>query len=156
MGESIHYGNASRAQRELIEHFIHRDIAACQSCLVSTLMEKSGSGEGLDGFEWDEVTNLYPDPSQWRRKECVEYLREMGADFDEEMPIAELRNQILDHADANEVYEWWLITDSWVADKLKEQGEVVLDNDYGTWWGADAQGNRSRWIPHGGACIRTP
>lgn len=38
-----------------------------------------------------------------------------------------------------EVMEWWLVTD-WLAERLKEQGEVIID-DYGCcWWGRTCSG----------------
>jgi hypothetical protein len=39
-----------------------------------------------------------------------------------------------------EIYEWYLITDSWIAGQLKELGQPMLDNDYGTWWGRTCTG----------------
>lgn len=32
------------------------------------------------------------------------------------------------------MYEWWRVTE-WLARQLKGIGEVVLDNNFGTWWG---------------------
>ncbi|MDL2320111.1 hypothetical protein LJC45_03150 [Alistipes sp. OttesenSCG-928-B03] len=41
--------------------------------------------------------------------------------------------------DDNEVLEWWLVTE-WLAEQLKEQGEVIID-DYGCyWWGRQTSG----------------
>lgn len=38
-----------------------------------------------------------------------------------------------------EVMEWWLVTD-WLSERLKEQGEVIID-DYGCcWWGRQSSG----------------
>ena len=35
--------------------------------------------------------------------------------------------------------EWWLI-DSWLAERLKEQGEVIIE-EYGCyWWGRQSSG----------------
>jgi len=33
-----------------------------------------------------------------------------------------------------EPYEWWRIS-NWLARRLEELDEVILDNDYGVWWG---------------------
>lgn len=38
-----------------------------------------------------------------------------------------------------EVLEWYLV-DSWMADRLEEAGEVMLKNDYDTWWGRQCTG----------------
>ena len=38
-----------------------------------------------------------------------------------------------------DVMEWWLI-DSWLAERLKEQGEVIIE-EYGCyWWGRQSSG----------------
>ena len=39
-----------------------------------------------------------------------------------------------------EVAEWWLITDSRLVDLMKETGRVILDNDFGSWWGRTCSG----------------
>ena len=40
---------------------------------------------------------------------------------------------------ADDVMEWWLI-DSWLAERLKAQGEVIID-EYGCyWWGRQSSG----------------
>lgn len=46
----------------------------------------------------------------------------------------DLRTLIRDNAEAAEVFEWWLVS-SWLCDKLRGIGEVVIDNGQGHWWG---------------------
>jgi len=41
-----------------------------------------------------------------------------------------------------DIMEWWFVTDDWLKRKLIQQGEPVLDNAYGTWWGRAATGQR--------------
>ncbi len=38
-----------------------------------------------------------------------------------------------------EIYEWWLVSD-WLLAKLKEHGEPILENEYGSWWGRTCTG----------------
>ena len=38
-----------------------------------------------------------------------------------------------------EIFEYWLVT-SWLAKKLRQHGEPILDNDYGIWWGRTSSG----------------
>jgi hypothetical protein len=33
-----------------------------------------------------------------------------------------------------EIFEWWSIS-NWLAEKLREHKQPILENDYGTWWG---------------------
>src|SRR5579864_5766786 len=42
-------------------------------------------------------------------------------------------------SEMQEIYEWWIVSD-WLAEKLKKQGEPILDNNYGTWWGRTTTG----------------
>jgi hypothetical protein len=39
-----------------------------------------------------------------------------------------------ENGDYPEVFSWYLVTD-WLADKLKEEKEVVLETDQGSYWG---------------------
>jgi len=38
-----------------------------------------------------------------------------------------------------ETFEWWLCS-SWLCDALRDMGEIVIDNDYGCWWGRSCTG----------------
>jgi len=77
---------------------------------------------------------------------------EFNGTFDEKMTItqrlrkkSELKQrfntlesdiELLENAEYQykEVFEWWVVS-SWLLEKLKEQGEPILDNDFGEWWG---------------------
>ena len=41
--------------------------------------------------------------------------------------------------EAQEIFEWWLVS-SWIGKKLLLEGEPVLDNGYGIWWGRTTTG----------------
>jgi hypothetical protein len=49
-----------------------------------------------------------------------------------------------DYEDVNEgyqeIFEWYLIDNSWFAKKLIEAREPVLKNEFGTWWGRTCSG----------------
>lgn len=64
-------------------------------------------------FEWDDVENLYTSSDDLE---------------DDEEPD-----------NPKEVLEWWKVS-KWALKKLREQGEPVLDNDYGEWWGRTCSG----------------
>ena len=44
-----------------------------------------------------------------------------------------------------EVLEWWLVT-SWLADRLREQGEIIIDELGCHWWGRMSSGQAIYWI----------
>ena len=56
-------------------------------------------------FDYDDIQNLY-DPNE--------------EENDDQYP--------------QEIFQWWAVSD-YLARKLLEAGEPVIDNDYGTWWG---------------------
>ena len=63
----------------------------------------------------------------------------------EEMIRANLISEEYLYPFVDDVMEWWLI-DSWLAERLKEQGEVIIE-EYGCfWWGrqsSDLHGRRN-------------
>ena len=52
----------------------------------------------------------------------------------EEMIRANLISEEYLYPFADDVMEWWLI-DSWLAERLKEQGEIIIDKLGCRWWG---------------------
>ena len=113
--------NTKPTQREL-EEFVSREIGICQSSLVDMLLNKGQDGV-VEGFGDDDIINY-----------------------------AKTREQLLDEGytdrqindgDINEgyqdIFEWWAVGE-WMKDQLLEQGEPVLENDYGTWWGRTTTG----------------
>ena len=63
-------------------------------------------------FEYDEIVNLY---------------------------IEQTPNIEDEQEEMQEVFEWWACND-WLIEKLKEQGEPILETDYGSWWGRTCSG----------------
>jgi hypothetical protein len=53
--------------------------------------------------------------------------------------IDDYREAVTDNWTPGDIFEWYRV-DSWLAGKLDEVGEAVLDNDYGTWWGRTCTG----------------
>jgi hypothetical protein len=53
--------------------------------------------------------------------------------------LREWRDAVRDNANDAEVFEWWRVS-RWLCEKLREAGYVVLDNEYGYWWGRTTTG----------------
>jgi hypothetical protein len=53
--------------------------------------------------------------------------------------LRDWQEAVRDCAEAEEVYEWWRVS-PWLVEKLQEVGEVVIDSDYGGWWGRTTTG----------------
>lgn len=49
------------------------------------------------------------------------------------------RQAVSDCAEPAEPYEWWRVS-GWLCRQLRDIGEVVIDNDYGYWWGRTCTG----------------
>jgi len=60
------------------------------------------------------------------------------ADDDDDYTAA-LATAVHDCAEVREAYEWYAV-DSWLLGRLREAGEIVLDNSYGEWWGRTCSG----------------
>lgn len=114
------------------ERYIDKEVLKCDSSLVCDLLEQEKG-------EWtsEHVRNLYPDPENWDVKQCREWLDEhVGYDV---VAVDELREAVRENAEAQEIFEWWAVTD-WLARELIKSEEPVLENIYGTWWGRTCTG----------------
>jgi hypothetical protein len=109
--------NTKPTQREL-EEFVSREIGICQSSLIDMLLNKNQDNGGLDGFDDEHITNY---------DKTREQLIDEGY-TDKQINDADIDNGY------QEIFEWWTIGE-WMKDQLLEQGEPILENDYGTWWG---------------------
>ena len=99
-------------------------------------------------WQFDNVTNMYPDPSEWDAERCRDWLSDYGIDWlalgehvssTASLDADELRDVVNDHAEPVEILEWWAVTD-WLAQKLNAINEPVLSNAYGHWWGRTCSG----------------
>lgn len=123
--------------QECAERLLQSDVLACQSSLVDALMRSD-----FAGFAVDDIVNLFPDASSWDVDDCRAWFDEHGIETPEEVDGVETyRNLVRDNAEPAEVFEWWLVTD-WMAKKLRDAGNVVLENEYGAWWGRTCTGQQ--------------
>lgn len=168
----------TETQRQQVANALwSREKPRCQSDLVDGLIK-----EDREGFTVDDITNLYPDPSDWGVEKCRDFMRDQGIDTPSDDPwtmtreeivegltgvsiecrddesletlrdayvgaiddgdidgIEEWRDAVRDNADAAEPLEWWEVGD-WLAERLEREGEVVIRNGYGDWWGRCCSG----------------
>lgn len=124
---------------ELTDRLIRTEILCCQTSLVDMLLKQRTEeiGSGVDGFDWGEVDNLYPDPSDWTIDQCYAYLGKVDGRVIGDLHI--WREYIKNTAEPIEVLNWWLIT-SYMTKLLKQINEPILSNDYGQWWGRTCSG----------------
>jgi hypothetical protein len=162
--------NTLTAQQQLIvtswaERTIKNSLF-CDTCLVDALLGQHHAaqrGSVACQFGCDNITNLYPViPSvddirdNWSIEECHDFLLGCGwlfgapkhaanqPDYSWEEEFidytASIAEELSEYTEPQEIFEWWRITDTFIASKLEEIGEPILDNDYGTWWGRTCTG----------------
>lgn len=112
-------------------------------------IDDNGLEEPTEGNVWkmdraDLVEQLSNAGIESKDDESDETLREaVIVNIDDETldGIDDWRNVCRDYAQDNpaDVYEWWRVS-SWLCDKLRDIGEVVIDNGYGHWWGRTCTG----------------
>ncbi|WP_367389062.1 hypothetical protein [Lewinella sp. LCG006] len=118
-----------------IETLIHREIYLNQYALVEDLILKPNP----DMIEC--IENFY-DESSATIEEYLQYETDIPETDWQELDVHERLNLAQAEgfeAQPQEIFEWWLVSD-WLASKLKEFEEPVLDCDYGTWWGRTCTG----------------
>ena len=164
---SVKFNNLNESQKQVIESWAKGTVSRCLTCQTALIDDLMGHGEGrgdiAKAFQWDNVTNLYPVipdsdtiRDEWDIDQCHDFLAKYGrlhdapkhaenqTDYSWEEDFVEytaiVAEEIAEDNEAQEICEWWLVSDNWVAGKLIEIGEPVLDNDYGYWWGRTSSG----------------
>ena len=109
----------SGTMQDITRNFIDRHILACQSSLVSKLMEKEviSTEDYINFYKSDETIKSEYDV---KTEEEIQEIRDNGEDM-------------------QEVFEHWLCSD-WFINQMKNQNEPILETDIGTWWGRTCTG----------------
>ncbi len=118
-------------REDRIGKFIERDIYACQSMLVEEALKKQL-------FSIDDIENIYRpfDGKLIKPSVCIGCKSEFLC-LDSE--TGECESCFEDNQIPQEIFEWWLVS-PWLSKKLLMEGQPILDNDYGVWWGRCATG----------------
>jgi hypothetical protein len=134
---------------ETAERIVNKEILCNQSALLDTLF---GNGD-VEGFTFDEIVNAskhtvedhetyeqtLSDAQLEAEIERVEDLINNASDDEVDALKAYLERLNKSESEPVEILEWWLVSE-WMAGKLREQGEPILDNDFGYWWGRKISG----------------
>ncbi len=125
--------HSSKGQDKLGK-FVSSNIGECQSSLVDALLAMDYDKGGLTGFSYDDITNLYKPFEAVSKGDCVDC-----SDSHELNENGLCEDCFNDNNEAQEIFEWWTV-DKYTATKLESEGEPILDNDYGIWWGRTTTG----------------
>lgn len=122
--------NTMTYEQEL-DAFVAREIYVCQTALMEEAFRQQF-------ISVDEINNLYRpfdgrliDPSV-----CFTCKREFLS-LDSE--TGECEGCFEANQEPQEIFEWWLVS-PWLGKKLLIEGEPVIDNNYGMWWGRTTTG----------------
>lgn len=121
----------AREREDALEQFVAREVFACQSSLVEEALKKQI-------FSIDDLENMYRpfDGRLIAPNVCVQCQSEFSC-LDSETGACE--SCFEESQEPQEILEWWLVS-PWFSKKLLMEGEPILDNDYGIWWGRCASG----------------
>ena len=120
-----------QTKKQDIDNFVCREIYACQTALIEEAVK-------LQIFTVDDIFNLYRefDAQLLSPNICVKCQIEFSV-LDSETGECEScfeANQM-----PQEIFEWWLVS-PWLGKKLLLEGDPVIDNGYGVWWGRTTTG----------------
>ena len=120
-----------QSKEQQIDSFICREIYACQSSLIEEVLKQQI-------FTLDDIYNLYRefDGQLLTPNTCVKCHIDFSC-LDSQTGECEYcfeTNQM-----PQEIFEWWLVS-PWFGKKLLIEGEPIIDNEYGHWWGRTTTG----------------
>lgn len=109
-----------------IEKFVEQEIYACQSSLIEDALSKKF-------FSIDDIENIYRpfDGKLIKPSVCIRCESEFPF-LDSE--TGECEECFEENLEPQEIYEWWLVS-PWLKNMLLIEGQPVLCNVYGVWWG---------------------
>ena len=120
-----------QTKEQALDSIVTREIYACQSALIEDALKQQL-------FTVDEIYNLYRpfDGRVLPQTVCNRCNCEFAL-LDNE--TGQCENCFEETQEPQEIFEWWLVS-SWFGKKLLLEGEPVIDNGYGVWWGRTTTG----------------
>ena len=114
-----------RVLQKLGGRLVDREVYVNVGSLVQDIMDNLPEGEFMEAYEESEYSCF---PNYWTTCESCEIER-----------VNTNGDGLCDSCDPVEVYEWWAVS-SWLADKLRARGEIVIDYGCPTVWGRQTTG----------------
>ena len=121
----------TRETENTIDDFVAREVFVNQSMLIEEAFKQQL-------FFVDEIENLYRsfDGKLLAPSICIKCNNSFGC-LDSE--TGECEECFEANQEPQEIFEWWLVS-PWLGKKLLIEGQPVLDNGYGIWWGRTTTG----------------
>jgi len=123
--------NSEKTKKQATEAFVAREIYANQTSFVEEALKQQI-------FSVDEIYNLYRefDGLLLSPNICINCQLEFSC-LDSE--TGECENCFEKNNNPQVVLEWWLVS-HWLGRKLLIDGQPVIDNNFGVWWGRTTSG----------------
>ena len=123
--------NDEKTKKDALGDFVAREIYANQTVLVEEALKQQICSV-------DEIYNLYRefDGLLLSPNTCINCQLEFSC-LDSQ--TGECENCFEKNKKPQEILEWWLVS-KWLGRKLLVDGEPVIDNGYGVWWGRTTSG----------------
>lgn len=142
---------ATALQRYQDHHAIYAEQAESDSFTLELCIDADGSWS-VSVEESDDPVTVGDYEATWRGDPrshstlelaamLLEPCREEHQGLDDDDLLERYQDAVREHSQDNpqEAYEWWRVS-PWLVRKLRELGEIVIENGYGCWWGRGCTG----------------
>lgn len=120
-----------KKQQGILEQFVAHNLYICQTVLVETCFQKHI-------FFTEDIQNLYrPFDARLLIPNTCTLCKKQSLCLDSE--TGECEHCFVAQQMPQKIDEWWAIS-PWLGKKLLMEGQPVLENVYGVWWGRYAKG----------------
>lgn len=115
-------------QERTLRNKVNNEVLMLATSLVEDLLNN-------DLISWDEVENLYYNEELEELKKELENVtnEEETEELEEEIQYME------DNQELQDIFEWYFVS-GWLYEKLRDNGEPVINCDYGYIWGRTCTG----------------
>lgn len=157
--ENLRYDFHTSGNQTILRRMLDREDFYNQTGLVEHLLDLDVDGfsrdniEGGDFYRCDLSDGEFYGTAEERDEKVEELEKRLESlkqtligwvnEEQKEEAASKLEDDIyqLENADLDnpEIYEWWLCS-SWMIRRLKQQGEMILETDFETWWGRQTTG----------------
>ncbi|NDU99225.1 hypothetical protein [Spirosoma terrae] len=148
---------------ELAERYIEREILCHDTMLIEAALNLPEQEESpfIEAFNHENIENWYNISPDWINNYLTDAQRAALAkagystmeDFSDyyedcDVKLTKKETKLLDDlhhewkyrdSETLDIFEWYRVT-QWLAEKLMDNGQPVLCNDYGYWWGRTCTG----------------
>ena len=112
---------------EMAEKIVRDDVFCNVGGFVEFCLKMSDNGQADSPISWEDFEVARPDFDVMDRDELLEWLEEnVSANLSQyaDLDDYDLIRECEDNYETPEIYEYWAVS-GWLADKLRERGEMV-------------------------------